>query len=611
MMVKAPGRMDVSSRSLSRMSPAPRPPPSLPPPLLPPSLPPSLLPSLPLRSHALSNVHARPLLLQPSSPHCLEADLKPFPPHSNPFPPQPFCPRRAFRTTHVQVTWPLLPPSRYDEAKILRNIACLAPLAQNSTGEQPRMQAVGEDEGEGHARGEGEGKGDASGKGLAPMLGQESLLLRHVGAQKSRASSGASHTRLGMSRPDGDAQIRQVTQDQTQGSTSERNSQRRARIKCNPFDVLREAPDETQVVARWRLGESTRGTFRDLCLQDPYDAIGRGLTALVEVHGRPWVLQDMRLESNGGAVLRLLAHGRARCEASLLQGLDSRDLRAQMCVSVEERAEFESAQCVLQDAFALVRVSHEGRAQCEESVLQYGDTGLALLQQGCAEVSRCCMRRLRLGALCAFGNTLPASRLSVRGCYGADAQMWVTERRPGTWSSDEMTSFDPLYWSEFDRRAESAACMRNPIVQRCVYRERKYVCKERMKPHEHASALVREDNRRLLSETLNRQHAWLYRRRYARHYLVYMGLERESEGGGGEKRAHNDIDEKLIGLARGSLAGSSEVRVKEIDSEEDLYAEEFAFTKSASGPPVPLTLAMAEAKGHRPDLVTKNRNPKP
>ena len=150
-------------------------------------------------------------------------------------------------------------------------------------------------------------------------------------------------------------------------------------------------------------------------------------------------------------------------------------------------------------------------------------------------------------------------------------------------------------------------------MQRCVYRERKYVCKERMKPHEHASALVREDNRRLLSETLNRQHAWLYRRRYARHYLVYMGLERESEGGGGEKRAHNDIDEKLIGLARGSLAGSSEVRVKEIDSEEDLYAEEFAFTKSASGPPVPLTLAMAEAKGHRPDLVTKtetrNLNP--
>ena len=53
-------------------------------------------------------------------------------------------------------------------------------------------------------------------------------------------------------------------------------------IKSNPFEMLLEAPSETEVAGRWRFGETTRGTLRELACLDPFDPPPR-LTALIEV----------------------------------------------------------------------------------------------------------------------------------------------------------------------------------------------------------------------------------------------------------------------------------------------------------------------------------------
>jgi hypothetical protein len=61
---------------------------------------------------------------------------------------------------------------------------------------------------------------------------------------------------------------------------------------------------------------------------------------------------------------------------------------------------------------------------------QYADTGLLLQQAARAHVAHTSLRRMRLGALCAFANTEGSCRLHIHDCYGAETQEWVTPRRP-------------------------------------------------------------------------------------------------------------------------------------------------------------------------------------
>lgn len=62
----------------------------------------------------------------------------------------------------------------------------------------------------------------------------------------------------------------------------------------------------------------------------------------------------------------------------MLAGLDSRDLRAKVCLSVRDAASLRCTACVVQDGLTLMQLKDYGRAWCNESCLQYGDTGVAL-----------------------------------------------------------------------------------------------------------------------------------------------------------------------------------------------------------------------------------------
>jgi len=122
---------------------------------------------------------------------------------------------------------------------------------------------------------------------------------------------------------------------------------------------------------------------------------------------------------------------------------------------------------------------------------------------------------MRLGALCAWGNAQPDSWLSMRDCYGSQTQVWVTPRRPGH-LVQEGNSFDELYASINDLRASRAWWMQTALYLRGLHNERSYTEKQASAKELGLGAQVRKENRRLLSENLNRHHAWLFRRRYAR-----------------------------------------------------------------------------------------------
>ena len=349
-----------------------------------------------------------------------------------------------------------------------------------------------------------------------------------------------------------------------------------------------------QVEARWRLAAGTAGTVKELCCIDPYDPDGSParLTALFVISSGPWTLTHTRLQSNGGAVVRVVAEGRGGCATSLLQGLDSRDLRAQLCVSVEDAAEWECDACVLQDAFSLVRAIDTARVRARGCALEYGDTGVTLQHQARVDLRATCLRRLRLGAFNAFGNTQAGSALHLQDCYGADCALWATPRRPHACSVDAASCFDQVYWALNEERLVRSPAMRSPIVRRALATERVYVPKEASAEELAQGAEVRAENRRLLSTTLNRHHAWLYRRRRARHYLLYAG-EKGQRGAQGD-----DLAVELAGIARGNLSASPQVWIKEVDSEEDLYDQDFAFTtRTGAGQSIPNTLDFLDARG--------------
>ena len=126
------------------------------------------------------------------------------------------------------------------------------------------------------------------------------------------------------------------------------------------------------------------------------------------------------------------------------------------------------------------------------------------------------MRRFRLGAVCAWGNTGPESGLTMRDCYGADTQEWVTARRPARLHCQD-NDFDMQHWAAADARAARAACINaSPIYQRGLRRERVYEEKPLTSSRMNAGAELRIENRRIVAEHLNRQHSALYRRRYSR-----------------------------------------------------------------------------------------------
>jgi hypothetical protein len=122
---------------------------------------------------------------------------------------------------------------------------------------------------------------------------------------------------------------------------------------------------------------------------------------------------------------------------------------------------------------------------------------------------------MRLGALCSWGNTEADSSLSMLDCYGSETKLWVTNRRPGE-LTEEGNEFDALYASVNDLRARRARWMQTALYQRGLRRERSYTEKQAKSKELNLGAEVRKETRLLLSQQLNRHHAWLYRRRYAR-----------------------------------------------------------------------------------------------
>jgi hypothetical protein len=62
----------------------------------------------------------------------------------------------------------------------------------------------------------------------------------------------------------------------------------------------------------------------------------------------------------------------------IVAGLDSRDLRAKVCVSVQQDGRFECDGCVMQDGVVLMRLSDSAQACCRGCCFQYADTAVSL-----------------------------------------------------------------------------------------------------------------------------------------------------------------------------------------------------------------------------------------
>ena len=232
------------------------------------------------------------------------------------------------------------------------------------------------------------------------------------------------------------------------------------------------------------------------------------------------------------------------------------------------------------------------------------------------------MRRMRLAALCAFGDVAGGSAVALHDCYGADTRQWLTERRPREVVEHEC-SFEDSDWSVNDRRQDTGRAARNALYQRVLVLERAYQGGPATAQEVERGALVRAHNRQLLAKSSNRHHAWLHRRRFARcrphpclplssascctahgkahaccvlcgrwlatrpaardvtpaclsHFLMYAGQRwHGAEGGeggedGGSRCAEAneyDVASELRGIASGNLSACPQVWVKEVDSE--------------------------------------------
>ena len=164
-------------------------------------------------------------------------------------------------------SWPLLPPDRYNVPQLLLQLACTA------THTAGQAMSVGLEHQE---------SGGASSCDLSPtgMQGPDELKAHKSAGQKIKAHK---------------------------------------HIKSNPFDLVLEPPEETEVVGRWLLGGGTRGVLRELSCLDPLDPPAT-MASMLEIHGGPWLLENCRFQSNGGAVLRLSSVARALCLQSVIEG---------------------------------------------------------------------------------------------------------------------------------------------------------------------------------------------------------------------------------------------------------------------------------------------------
>ena len=103
---------------------------------------------------------------------------------------------------------------------------------------------------------------------------------------------------------------------------------RHKQIKSNPFDLMLQTPQDTEVAGRWQLAQGTHGRLCELACLLPFDPPGPGGAAAhdwatLDVSGGPWQLKSTRLECNAGLVLRVGARARVSCSQSLVQGAPS------------------------------------------------------------------------------------------------------------------------------------------------------------------------------------------------------------------------------------------------------------------------------------------------
>jgi hypothetical protein len=172
-------------------------------------------------------------------------------------------------------SWPLLPPDRYNVPQLLLQLAC---TATHTAGQAMR-----------------------------------------AGLEHHQASGGASSCDLGATARQGSA-----GQELKAHKHAVQKIKAHKHVKSNPFDLVLEPPEETEVVGRWLLGDGTRGVLRELCCLDPLDPDrGVKLACMLEIHGGPWLLDHCRFQSNGGAVLRLSSVARALCLQSVIEGSPS------------------------------------------------------------------------------------------------------------------------------------------------------------------------------------------------------------------------------------------------------------------------------------------------
>jgi hypothetical protein len=90
---------------------------------------------------------------------------------------------------------------------------------------------------------------------------------------------------------------------------------------------------------------------------------------------------------------------------------------------------------------------------------------------GSARLDGCVLRRLRLGALVAWRDAAPGSRLALRGCQVAEAPAWATERRPGAFSADGGTSMAPRDARALAARLARCWWMDTPLLRKEKERE--------------------------------------------------------------------------------------------------------------------------------------------
>eukprot|EP00960_Hanusia_phi_P067271 766587-Hanusia_phi.AAC.1 len=327
----------------------------------------------------------------------------------------------------------------------------------------------------------------------------------------------------------------------------------------------------------WRFHAGSSGMVSQVHTYFPF-ALGLGSShpSLLLVLGQPWSFVSCRLQCANGIVVRVAESGAVLCEDCVVEGLDSNELRAAFCFSVEHKAILSASMTVMQDAIgAVLRCMDSSFTNVSRCTLQYGAFGMSMDGNAIVRGAELCFRRIRVGALVVLASS-NFTHLLLSDCFTCQTEIWGSHRRPRRLTLSDC-SFDQSKWETNERRATASEWMTSAVYGKSLRGERQFVEQEPTPARIAKGALIRAEHRKVLRENLNRPIEWMKRRKFQRNFVLLKQEENEKE-----------TWEKV-----------------EIDSEEELYNDKYQFATRKS-PNTPINLQIMESRVDEESALFRN-----